>query len=89
MRAGEVILGLVPSMRFPVPLTPVISETEAARLAAVIVLVRFFEPSVVTRREAVRLESVVIPDMRAVPATSSFAPGLAVPIPTLVPLSKI
>src|SRR5690606_16173270 len=49
--------------RLPVPVVPV---TDEARLAAVMVLVRFFEPSVATRREAVRPE--------VVPGAAAMAP---------------
>jgi len=47
--------GLLEKTKFEVPVVPV---TDARRFAAVIVETRFFEASVATRRDAVRLVSV-------------------------------
>jgi len=53
-------VGLIESTRFPVPVTPVISDTDDARFAEVIVDTRFFDASVATRRDAVRPESLMV-----------------------------
>ena len=52
---GVTNVGEVSKTKLPVPVVPV---TEESRLAAVIVETRTLEPSVATRREAVRPESV-------------------------------
>src|SRR3990167_1468513 len=61
--------GAVSNTRSPVPVVPV---TEARRFAAVIVETRTFEPSVATKREAVRLESVTVPVTPSVPPTEAL-----------------
>jgi hypothetical protein len=55
-KAGE-----VERTRLPVPVEPFTSEIDAMRLARVMVDVRFFDPSVATRREAVRPETFTVP----------------------------
>lgn len=75
--------------RLLVPVIPEISEIEATRFVEVMVFTRLSEASVAMRRLAVRFVRVVTQDILAVPATSSLVHGVAVQIPTLVPLSKI
>ena len=87
-------VGEIESTRFPVPVTPVISDTDEARFAAVMVDTRFFEASVATRRDAVRPENESVPvalmfaterspDTRASPCTERVFEGVVVPMPTL------
>lgn len=70
----------------------VTSEMLDSRFASVMELDRLLDPSVATRRLAVRLESVTVPvaerfavlsvlDMRALPCTEKSWPGVVVPMP--------
>ncbi len=54
-------VGEAESTKFPVPVELVTSEIDATRLARVMVEVKFFEPSVATRREAVRPVTLRVP----------------------------
>ena len=56
--AVPVNVGESESTKLPVPVEPVTSESDETRFASVIVEARFFEPSVVTKRDAVSPETV-------------------------------
>ena len=62
--AVPVKVGEALKTKFPVPVVPV---TEERRSAARMVETRFFEASVATKREGVRFESVVTPEIVRVP----------------------
>ena len=82
-RTGVVRVGEVANTKLPVPVVPV---TEAARLAEEMVVARLEEPSVATRREAVRSEKVMVPEEETpaavttpAPVTEKLVPAMALP----------
>lgn len=79
--ARPVKVGDAESTRLVVPVDPDTSESDATRLARVRVDVRFFEPSVATRRDAVRPEKFTVPD--------DVTPVSPVSVPAMVELPVI
>ena len=59
VKVGVVSVGELENTKFPA--VPVVPETDDSRFAAVMVETRFFEPSVATRREAVRPPKFTVP----------------------------
>lgn len=83
VNVGSEIVGLVEKTRFPA--VPVVPVTEERRLPAVIVEASILLPSVATRREAVRLERVVLvvtvrlAGVRVVPSNVRLAESVKAP----------
>ena len=84
-------VGLFERTRLVVPVELVTSEIEATKLANVIVLTKFLDPFVATKREAVRFDKVTTPVtdrvelMVVAPATDKVEPRVTAPVNLPVP----